>query len=222
MTNRIQGGNIKSLCLKRRKQMKFILDNIKDPEMGMLQSFSPLAASFDMEGDIEEEVNIVGITWRILNCNGFGGSGHTQERPSYMTVARFMNDIQDYLPASIKYNEKKRANRRATKSYKRSTSGKLWSEHSFIESQVDNISEETRVLLDGMCDWLVMMKNKIEDKLTSMFFINGRNHHLEMLKRRYKSEWTEKVEQAIEADVKNDTTVNVIIEDWSDEDEHKV
>jgi hypothetical protein len=216
MTNRVQGGNIKSLCLKRRKQMEFILDNIKDPEMGMLQSFSPLAASFDMEGDIEEEVNIVGITWRILNCNGFGGSGHTQDRPSYMTVARFMNDIQDYLPASIKYNEKKRADRRATKSYKRSTSGKLWSEHSFIESQVDNISEETRVLLDGMCDWLVMMKNKIEDKLTSMFFINGRNHHLEMLKRRYKSEWTEKVEQAI------DTTLNGVKKvriDFGDEDD---
>jgi hypothetical protein len=196
--------------------MEFILDNIKDPEMGMLQSFSPLAASFDMEGDIEEEVNIVGITWRILNCNGFGGSGHTQDRPSYMTVARFMNDIQDYLPASIKYNEKKRADRRATKSYKRSTSGKLWSEHSFIESQVDNISEETRVLLDGMCDWLVMMKNKIEDKLTSMFFINGRNHHLEMLKRRYKSEWTEKVEQAI------DTTLNGVKKvriDFGDEDD---
>jgi hypothetical protein len=216
MTNRVQGGNIKSLCLKRRKQMEFILDNIKDPEMGMLQSFSPLAASFDMEGDIEEEVNIVGITWRILNCNGFGGSGHTQDRPSYMTVARFMNDIQDYLPASIKYNEKKRADRRATKSYKRSTSGKLWSEHSFIESQVDNISEETRVLLDGMCDWLVMMKNKIEDKLTSMFFVNGRNHHLEMLKRRYKSEWTEKVEQAI------DTTLNGVKKvriDFGDEDD---
>ena len=216
MTNRVQGGNIKSLCLKRRKQMEFILDHIKDPEMGMLQSFSPLAASFDMEGDIEEEVNIVGITWRILNCNGFGGSGHTQERPSYMTVARFMNDIQDYLPASIKYNEKKRANRRATKSYKRSTSGKLWSEHSFIESQVDNISEETRVLLDRMCDWLVMMKNKIEDKLTSMFFINGRNQHLEMLKRRYKSEWTEKVEQAI------DTTLNGVKKvriDFGDEDD---
>jgi hypothetical protein len=196
--------------------MEFILDNIKDPEMGMLQSFSPLAASFDMEGDIEEEVNIVGITWRILNCNGFGGSGHTQDRPSYMTVARFMNDIQDYLPASIKYNEKKRADRRATKSYKRSTSGKLWSEHSFIESQVDNISEETRVLLDGMCDWLVMMKNKIEDKLTSMFFVNGRNHHLEMLKRRYKSEWTEKVEQAI------DTTLNGVKKvriDFGDEDD---
>ena len=216
MTNRVQGGNIKSLCLKRRKQMEFILDHIKDPEMGMLQSFSPLAASFDMEGDIEEEVNIVGITWRILNCNGFGGSGHTQDRPSYMTVARFMNDIQDYLPASIKYNEKKRADRRATKSYKRSTSGKLWSEHSFIESQVDNISEETRVLLDRMCDWLVMMKNKIEDKLTSMFFINGRSHHLEMLKRRYKSEWTEKVEQAI------DTTLNGVKKvriDFGDEDD---
>lgn len=216
MTNRVQGGNIKALCLKRRKQMEFILDHIKDPEMGMLQSFSPLAASFDMEGDIEEEVNIVGITWRILNCNGFGGSGHTQDRPSYMTVARFMNDIQDYLPASIKYNEKKRANRRTTKSYKRSTSGKLWSEHSFIESQVDNISEETRVLLDRMCDWLVMMKNKIEDKLTSMFFVNGRNHHLEMLKRRYKSEWTEKVEQAI------DTTLNGVKKvriDFGDEDD---
>lgn len=216
MTNRVQGGNIKALCLKRRKQMEFILDHIKDPEMGMLQSFSPLAASFDMEGDIEEEVNIVGITWRILNCNGFGGSGHTQDRPSYMTVARFMNDIQDYLPASIKYNEKKRADRRATKSYKRSTSGKLWSEHSFIESQVDNISEETRVLLDRMCDWLVMMKNKIEDKLTSMFFVNGRSHHLEMLKRRYKSEWTEKVEQAI------DTTLNGVKKvkiDFGEEDD---
>jgi hypothetical protein len=61
-----------------------------------------------------------------------------------------------------------------------------------------------------------MMKNKIEDKLTSMFFINGRNHHLEMLKRRYKSEWTEKVEQAI------DTTLNGVKKvriDFGDEDD---
>ena len=216
MSSRIQGGNIKTNCLKRRKQMKFILDNIKDPELGMLQSFSPLSSSFGIEDDTEEEVNIIGISWRVLNCNGFGGSDHTQSTPSYMAVARFMNDIQDYLPESLKQNSKAGA-RKAKKKANGITSGKLWSEHSFVGQQVENISEETRVLLDRMCDWLVMMKNKIEDKLSSMYFVQGRTNHLEMLKRRYKSEWTEKVEQAIEADVKSDTTVNVIIEDWEEE-----
>ena len=39
-----------------------------------------------------------------------------------------------------------------------------------------------------MCDWLEMLKMKIQDHIASRYFVDGRSQLLETLKRRYKSE----------------------------------
>ena len=72
--------------------------------------------------------------------------------------------------------------------------------------------EDTQELLNDMCDWLFMMKTKIEDHITSRYYREGRLNHLEVLKRRYKDEWSERTEQNIEATVQ-DTELKVVIED---------
>jgi hypothetical protein len=202
---KITGYNLLEGSKKRNAQMKFLLKNMREPDLGMMQdptSVRSLASEFDLEEIKEEEwFNSQGITFRILNSQGFGRGRHdTDNDPTYMSVAIFMNSIQDYLPESL------RAKRDGYQ---------LWKRQSFV--QTNTFSDETRELLDQMVNWLIMMRDKIEDQLTSKYYITGKNHQLEMLKRRYKDHWSEKVEQEVVADVNQDTTVNVILEDFDDE-----
>ncbi len=202
---KITGHNLLEGSKKRNAQMKFLLKNMREPDLGMMQdptSVRSLASEFDIEETKDEEwFNSQGITFRILNSQGFGRGRHdTDNDPTYMSVAVFMNSIQDYLPESL------RAKRDGYQ---------LWKRHSFVQTNI--FSDETRELLDQMVNWLIMMRDKIEDQLTSKYYITGKNHQLEMLKRRYKDHWSEKVEQEVVADVNQDTTVNVILEDFEDE-----
>lgn len=194
---KIVGHNLLVGMRLRNKQMRYILETMNEPEFGILQSFKPLAESFDMVEN-PDGLNRSGITWRILNSQGFGNGDHSSNNePSYMSVAIFMRDIQQYLPKDL---QSKKAGYQ------------LWKRQSFVET--NTFGEETVELLDQMVDWLIRMKKMIEDKITSIYYVNGRAHHLEILKRRYKDEWSEKIEQAVDANVNQDTTVNVILEDF--------
>ena len=187
VSGKITGHNLIQGMKARNRQMKFILDNIKEPDLGMMTtgSVASIAESFGMEDVHGEDVNTQGITWRILNSQGFGRGAHTEDQePTYMSVAVFMRDIQCYLPESL------RAKR---KNYQ------LWKKGSF--NPTNTFSEETTELLDQMVEWLWMMKNKIEDLIASRYFVNGRNHHLEILKRRYKDGWSEKIEQVVDNNI---------------------
>ena len=64
-----------------------------------------------------------------------------------------------------------------------------------------------------MVEWLIVMRQKIEDYITARYYRDGRLNHLEILKRRYKDDWSEKIEQSVDADVKEDKTVEIIFED---------
>lgn len=194
---KITGHNLLVGMRLRNKQMRYILETMSEPEFGILQSFKPLAESFDM-AENPDGLNRSGITWRILNSQGFGNGDHSSNNePSYMSVAIFMRDIQQYLPKDLQSKK---------------NGYQLWKRQSFVET--NTFSEETTELLDQMIDWLIRMKKMIEDKITSIYYVNGRAHHLEILKRRYKDEWSEKIEQAVDANVNQDTTVNVILEDF--------
>jgi hypothetical protein len=105
-----------------------------------------------------------------------------------------MAGIQDYLPANLRSKQ---------------NPYRLWSHRSFQQIDTQVIAEETRELLDDMCDWLVMMKTKIEDYIASHYFREGKLNHLEVLKRRFKDEWSERSEQLVDADVKQDTELNI-------------
>lgn len=188
---RIQGNNLLSNCKTRQKQMKYLLDNMKEPNFDLIDA-KPVDEN-------DDALNTAGITFRILNSQGFGNGAHLSNTPpSWGSVANFMASIQDYLPKSLRT---------------RQNPHRLWSHYSFQQNGTQVIAEYTQELLNDMCAWLMTMKTKIEDYITSHYFSEGRINHLEILKRRFKDEWSERTEQNIDANVNNDTQLNVIIED---------
>lgn len=187
---RIQGNNILSNCKTRQKQMKYLLENMKEPNFDLID-----AKPVDEDSD---ELNTAGITFRILNSQGFGNGAHLSNTPpSWGSVANFMASIQDYLPKSLRT---------------RQNPHRLWSHYSFQQNGTQVIAEYTQELLNDMCAWLMTMKTKIEDYITSHYFSEGRINHLEILKRRFKDEWSERTEQQVDANVQ-DSELKVIIED---------
>jgi len=187
--------NIIQAARVRQKQMQYILDNLTEPDFSLIECPKQIADEFNM--DDREVLNGAGITWRILNTQGFGNGQHNSSTPpSYGSVANFMKDIQCYLPKSL---QSKRP------------AEKLWSHWSF--QSTNTLAEKTKELLDQMVDWLIMMRQKIEDYMTARYYRDGRMNHLEILKRRFKDDWSEKIEQSVDADVKEDKTVEIIFED---------
>ena len=194
---RIIGQNILTGCKLRQKQMQYILDNLSEPDFSLIECPKQIADEFNM--DDREVLNGAGITWRILNTQGFGNGQHNSSTPpSYGSVANFMRDIQCYLPKSLQ---------------SRRPAEKLWSHYSFQVNDTQKFAEKTKELLDQMVEWLIVMRQKIEDYITARYYRDGRINHLEILKRRYKDDWSEKIEQSVDADVKEDKTVEIIFED---------
>ena len=188
---RIIGNNLLANCKTRQKQMKYLIENMREPNFALIDSKS-------VETENDEVLNTAGITYRILNSQGFGNGAHSSNTlPSWGSVANFMASIQDYLPKSLR--TKQNPNR-------------LWSYRSFQQNDTQIIAEDTQELLNDMCDWLFKMKTKIEDYIASRYFRDGRINHLETLKRRFKDDWSERTEQQVDATVQ-DTELKVIIED---------
>lgn len=192
------GQNILQAAKIRQKQMQYILDNLTEPDFSLIECPKQIADEFNM--DDREVLNGAGITWRILNTQGFGNGQHCSSTPpSYGSVANFMRDIQCYLPKSLQ---------------SRRPAEKLWSHWSFQVNDTQKFAEKTKELLDQMVEWLIVMRQKIEDYITARYYRDGRINHLEILKRRYKDDWSEKIEQSVDAEVKEDTTININIEDY--------
>lgn len=187
---RIFGNNLLINCKTRQKQMKYLMDNMIEPNFALIDHKSV--------DENDEVLNTAGITYRILNSQGFGSGAHSSNTlPSWGSVANFMASIQDYLPKSLRTKQ---------------NPYRLWSYYSFQQNNTQVIAEDTQELLNDMCDWLFRMKTKIEDHIASSYFRNGRVNHLETLKRRFKDDWSERTEQQVDATVQ-DTELKVIIED---------
>ena len=197
MGTKFFGQNILQAAKLRQKQMQYILDNMSEPDFSLIECPKQIADEFNM--DDREVLNGAGITWRILNTQGFGNGQHNSSTPpSYGSVANFMRDIQCYLPKSLQ---------------SRRPAEKLWSHYSFQVNDTQKFAEKTKELLDQMVEWLIVMRQKIEDYITARYYRDGRINHLEILKRRYKDDWSEKIEQSVDADVKEDKNVEIIFED---------
>ena len=197
MGTKFFGQNILQAAKLRQKQMQYILDNLTEPDFSLIECPKQIADEFNM--DDREVLNGAGITWRILNTQGFGNGQHNSSTPpSYGSVANFMRDIQCYLPKSLQ---------------SRRPAEKLWSHYSFQVNDTQKFAEKTKELLDQMVEWLIVMRQKIEDYITARYYRDGRINHLEILKRRYKDDWSEKIEQSVDADVKEDKNVEIIFED---------
>ena len=93
---RILGNNLLSNCKTRQKQMKYLMDNMREPDFALIDCNAHIADEFNL--DDNETLNTAGITWRILNSQGFGNGAHSSNAfPSWGSVANFMASIQDYL-----------------------------------------------------------------------------------------------------------------------------
>lgn len=199
---RIQGNNLLKNCERRQKQMRYLLENMSEPDFSLIECQGSLNDSFNI-ADQSENLNTAGITWRILNSQGFGtGSHDSNTQPSWGSVANFMAHIQDYLPKSLRTSQ---------------NPYRLWSRNSFQQNETQIIAEETQELLNDMCDWLEMMKRKIQDYITAHYYREGKLQYCEILKRRFKDEWSERNEQKVEAEVKQDTDIRIVIGDYEDE-----
>lgn len=193
----INGYNLQRNCALRQKQMKYILENMSEPNFAMIESNDTLSGTFNLAN--HDTLNTAGITWRILNSQGFGNGEHKSNTPpSWGSVANFMASIQDYLPSNLRTKQ---------------NPYRLWSYRSFQQNDTQVIAEATQELLNDMCDWLENMKKKIEDHVSARYFREGKPQYIEVLKRRYKDEWCERTEQTVDANVNNDTELNVIISD---------
>lgn len=193
----INGYNLLRNCALRQKQMKYILENMSEPNFAMIETNDTLSCTFNLAN--HDTLNTAGITWRILNSQGFGNGEHKSNTPpSWGSVANFMASIQDYLPSNLRTKQ---------------NPYRLWSHWSFQKNDTQVIAEATQELLNDMCDWLENMKKKIEDHVSARYFREGKPQYIEVLKRRYKDEWSERTEQNIDANVNSDTELNVIISD---------
>ena len=193
----INGYNLQRNCALRQKQMRYILENMSEPNFAMIESNDTLSGTFNLAN--HDTLNTAGITWRILNSQGFGNGEHKSNTPpSWGSVANFMASIQDYLPSNLRTKQ---------------NPYRLWSYRSFQQNDTQVIAEATQELLNDMCDWLENMKKKIEDHVSARYFREGKPQYIEVLKRRYKDEWCERTEQTVDANVNNDTELNVIISD---------
>lgn len=191
---RITGNNLLSNCKTRQKQMKYLMENMREPDFSLID-----AKSVD---ENDEVLNTAGITYRILNSQGFGNGAHSSNAlPSWGSVANFMASIQDYLPKSLRTHQ---------------NHYRLWSHRSFQQNDTQVIAEDTQELLNDMCDWLFKMKTKIEDYIASRYFRDGRINHLETLKRRFKDDWSSQIEEKIQATTNNDMSINIKFEDYND------
>ena len=186
------GGGEIVLKRKREKQFKFLLENFTKP---VLES--------DGFGEIKYEDNgysPTGISLAILNCNIENTFQKDQISPNQ--IATFMSRIQGYLPKELRKSDSK--------------CKPLFTHNSY--SGGCQFAPETLELLDAMREWYLEMKYRIMNDITFKYYVEGKIQYNEILKRRFKNEYSEKVEQAVQADVKSDRQINITFEDAKPED----
>jgi hypothetical protein len=64
-----------------------------------------------------------------------------------------------------------------------------------------------------MREWYLEMKYRIMNDITFKYYTEGKIQYNEILKRRFKNEYSEKVEQTVQAAVKADNSINIVIDE---------
>ena len=177
---------------RRNAQMKFLLENFKKP---VLLS--------DEKGDIKYDENgysPTGISLAILNCNIENNC--KGDVISTNQISTFMSHIQGYLPKDLRPSDYR--------------CKPLFTYNTF--SSNCDIGEDTMELLESMREWYYSMKYQIMNDITFKYYMSGKIQFNELLKRRFKNEYSEKVEQTVQAAVKADNSINIIVEPYTEED----
>ena len=184
------GNNILVAKKRRIEQVEYLIENMRKPDTRFKKEFK------------NDELNTASITLRILNTINHGGprSNTFDSVNSFFSLAMFMNSIQEYFPKDmqVKY--------------------KLWSPYSFNGGN-NVLSEEMTEAMENLSEWFCNMKYKVLDVITGNYYIEGKVQQLEILKRRFKELYSERTEQNINADINEDSDINITIAEVGDKDE---
>lgn len=184
------GNNILIAKNKRIAQVEYLIENMSKPDTRFKKEFN------------NDELNTASITLRILNTINHGGpkSNTIDSVNSFFSLASFMNSIQEYFPKKmqVKY--------------------KLWSPYSFKGGN-NVLSEEMTEAMQNLSEWFCNMKYKVLDVITGNYYIEGKVQQLEILKRRFKELYSERTEQNINADINEDSDINITITEVNDKDD---
>lgn len=184
------GNNILVAKKRRIEQVEYLIENMTRPDTRFKKEFN------------KDELNTASITLRILNTINHGGprSNTFDSVNSFFSLAMFMNSIQEYFPKNmqVKY--------------------KLWSPYSFNGGN-NVLSEEMTEAMQNLSEWFCNMKYKVLDVITGNYYIEGKVQQLEILKRRFKELYSERTEQNINADINEDSDINITIAEVGDKDD---
>lgn len=170
---------------KRNAQMKFILDKFKEPVFD-IGGFGEMARE-------EDGYCPTGITFALINSRS--EDVMVDDRISYQQFSNFMSKIQNYLPTNLRVRKECK---------------EIWRRYTFNS---DKIADETKELLEDCIEWYHNMRAEALNNLSFQYYTQGKSQYIEILKRRWKNEYSEKVEQAVQANVAADTQINLIIEE---------
>lgn len=189
------GNNITAAKNARIAQMEYLMENMQEPDFGTCISDTG-------------KLNKAGITWRILNTKANNSKNH--EGGNYFTqdnIGWLMAHIQQYIPTELR-NPKHGHGKKAWNT-------PLWNYDSVRIKENHPIAEDTQACVDRFLIWLNNMKAMIEDALSSEYYGIGRPQCIEILKRRFSSNWGEagKSTEVKFNDNKADTKLEIIITD---------
>lgn len=190
---------VKKRKITRNKQMQWLLDNFTEPVYtpDCTNNMASLSDTFSIPNTIDADMigyNPCGITMTLLN---YEPKNTKATEMSYYGVATVMRNLQPYLPKKL---------RSTIENYK------LWNPRSF-EPANSKFDDDTVELLEQMIDWVRSMKSRIQDDLSNKYMLGGKPQYLELLKRRFKNQYSERTEQTVDANVNTDSVINVIISD---------
>ena len=179
-------------CELRRSQLKWLMENFTEPVYtpDCANNMASLSDTFNVQDDIElEGYNPCGITMTILNFEPI----HTSlSEFSNASVARIMRDMQCYLPKTLRMTG-------------------LWNPKSWNAGN-STISEETSELMSAFSDWILCMKSRILNDFTTKYILNGKPQFLEIMKRRYRRQYSDRYEP-VQDNQSNNTDVQIVFED---------
>lgn len=146
-----------------------------------------LKTAFDME---KNDVDTADICLALLNLDREAIKSDLEQDRMGPAFSKIVYRVNPYLPDGVK-----------VKTYK--------------EFSSLNACEETKIQIRDFCLLVISACNRIEDKLTSNYYQTGKNHYVEILKRRYKSNWGDQGKSIeVKTEDKNaDTEITITIKE---------
>ena len=182
-------------CELRKKQLLWLMDNFTGPVYtpDCSNNMASLSDTFNIEDNNElEGYNACGLTMAILNYEPKNIKAYEM---SYYGVATFMRNVQIYLPKFLRYKDIT-----------------LWNPSSW-STGTSNVAESTIEIMDKFTNWLFSIKSRILDDFTVKYLMGGKLQYLEIMKRRYRRQYSEKYEPELENTTNNTEEVQVIFEE---------